>query len=350
MNEDYAFHPLADAFPLIEGDDFAGFVENIRKHGQREPITLYEGKILDGRNRYRACIEAGIKPVCGTFDGTFDEARDFVISANFHRRHNDKSQLAMAMAKIEKLTHGGDRKQDQDAKVHLETREHLAKKVKVSTRIIASAAKVLKEGSLELVQAVEQGKIKVGAAEKQIKAKVAPVEPPAPVEVEQPTPKSRRQVFDEWKAQFDNVWSAAPDMDAQIMLLEHLEATDEAYQLLHDFKIVEDEPAPVEVEPVFPAHWNLEARLFPLPVVNENNVSLADIQARAVARRQWFYDLPKPENSGNGLVLADMILKFVPPEHIPALVRTLEFKEAAISRLWAVMTGATEAAKLPDAA
>src|SRR6266540_5308508 len=50
------FHPLADAFPLIEDDspEFAELVKDIETHGQLLPIVMYEGKILDGRNRARA--------------------------------------------------------------------------------------------------------------------------------------------------------------------------------------------------------------------------------------------------------------------------------------------------------
>jgi N6-adenosine-specific RNA methylase IME4 len=50
-----AFHPLAEIFPLIEGEEFDSLVEDIKRYGVREPVVVYEDKILDGRNRYRAC-------------------------------------------------------------------------------------------------------------------------------------------------------------------------------------------------------------------------------------------------------------------------------------------------------
>jgi ParB-like chromosome segregation protein Spo0J len=82
------FHPLANRFPLMEGEELDALVADIRKHGLRESIILFEGKILDGRNRYRACIEAGAEPAYSKrFTGTQADAVAFVISANIHRRH-----------------------------------------------------------------------------------------------------------------------------------------------------------------------------------------------------------------------------------------------------------------------
>ncbi len=50
-----AFHPLANVFPLLEGEEFDALVADIAASGLCEAVWLYEGQILDGRNRYRAC-------------------------------------------------------------------------------------------------------------------------------------------------------------------------------------------------------------------------------------------------------------------------------------------------------
>jgi len=88
------FHPIASIFPLMEGDEFDELKGDMQRRGFRTdvggPIWMYEGKILDGRNRARACAEAGImlEDICfKTFEGTKEEASRLVIQANIHRRH-----------------------------------------------------------------------------------------------------------------------------------------------------------------------------------------------------------------------------------------------------------------------
>jgi hypothetical protein len=83
-------HPLSAAYVDISGDQWTEFVVSMHANGfdKRKPITLFEGKILDGWQRYRACRELGIKPTFVKLpDGVDPEA--FVERENDHRRHED---------------------------------------------------------------------------------------------------------------------------------------------------------------------------------------------------------------------------------------------------------------------
>ena len=87
------YHPAANIFPLMVGDDFDVLKRDIAANGLREAIWLTEdGQILDGRNRHRACIDLDIAPRFQTYSG--DEPVAFVVSLNVARRHLTSSQLA----------------------------------------------------------------------------------------------------------------------------------------------------------------------------------------------------------------------------------------------------------------
>ncbi len=90
----YEFHEVANVFPLMEGEDFDQLVEDIRANGLREAIILHEGRIIDGRNRYRACLAAEVEPCFVTW---IEEGSviDYIVSLNLHRRHLTPSQRAV---------------------------------------------------------------------------------------------------------------------------------------------------------------------------------------------------------------------------------------------------------------
>lgn len=93
-------HPAANIFPLLEGDDFNALKADIALHGQLEPIVLYQGQILDGRNRFHACRELGMEPVTREWDGSGSPV-EFVTSLNMFRRHLNKSQRAFIALAVE---------------------------------------------------------------------------------------------------------------------------------------------------------------------------------------------------------------------------------------------------------
>jgi ParB-like chromosome segregation protein Spo0J len=98
---EHGFHPIANMFPLLEGPEFDDLVEDVRKHGQREPIVLFEKLVLDGRNRERACQKAGVEPRYHSIEfGDHDAAVAYVISANIRRRHLTAEQKRDLIVKL----------------------------------------------------------------------------------------------------------------------------------------------------------------------------------------------------------------------------------------------------------
>jgi hypothetical protein len=84
-NTEYEDHPLAARYPLLEGADYEALKADIQANGLKYGIWLYERKILDGRNRYRACRELGIELATREYEG--DDPAGFIDSLNLHRRH-----------------------------------------------------------------------------------------------------------------------------------------------------------------------------------------------------------------------------------------------------------------------
>jgi hypothetical protein len=93
-------HDLSKFFPPISEDDFNKLAADIKLHGLRQHIVLYQGKILDGNNRYRACVLVKIAPRFADFTGDDAAARNYVISANIHRRHLNTEQRREIIATL----------------------------------------------------------------------------------------------------------------------------------------------------------------------------------------------------------------------------------------------------------
>lgn len=86
------FHDIANLFPMLPESELAALSQDIAVNGLVDPICLHEGKILDGRNRYKACQQANVPLKTYEFEG--DDPIAYVISLNLHRRHLTASQRA----------------------------------------------------------------------------------------------------------------------------------------------------------------------------------------------------------------------------------------------------------------
>lgn len=184
------FHLFANLFPLIEGTDFDDLVDDVRRRGIHQPIDLWQGKILDGRNRYRAALAAGVE--IGPHNlrhfrpELYGEPLDYVISQNLKRRHLNESQRAYVAARLANMRQG-ERTDIQpsanlpdvsnrpaadpdggEAEVAKTTaaisQDAAAGMLNVSPRLLRAAKAVQERGAPELARAVEQGKLAVSAA------------------------------------------------------------------------------------------------------------------------------------------------------------------------------------------
>lgn len=95
------FHEVATLFPPMGEEEFLRFVADIQQRGLLEPIWTFQGKIVDGIHRYRACQQLGIEPRYQEWDGV-GSLVSFVVSRNLRRRHLSSTQRAMVALEIEK--------------------------------------------------------------------------------------------------------------------------------------------------------------------------------------------------------------------------------------------------------
>lgn len=181
------FHEAANLFPMMDDSALAELVADIREHGLREPVVLHpDGRVLDGRNRLRACDEAGVPPHFTTWKDDGNPVA-YVVSLNMHRRHLSESQRGMVAARIANMQHGGDRSKMPIGKLPTEqprifsepsreaptpppiSRTQAAEMLNTSPRTVARATEVISKGVPEVVEAVDTGRMSVSAAAEVVK-------------------------------------------------------------------------------------------------------------------------------------------------------------------------------------
>jgi len=167
---------------MLDDEELADLAADIRDNGQREPVLLYDGRILDGRNRWRACQIADVP--CRTEDAAVasdEEALALVVSLNVHRRHLTESQRAMVAARMLPIYEAQAKERQREGGRHKvpanlpepagarEARAHAARSVNVSSRSVQTAKRVLQSADPAVVAAVDSGRLAVSGAASLVK-------------------------------------------------------------------------------------------------------------------------------------------------------------------------------------
>ena len=171
-------HPIAELFPMLGKEELAELANDIKENGLQQAIVMLGDTLLDGRNRMAACKVAGIDPRFETYKG--ESPVSFIIGANLHRRHLEKSQRAALGVEIEpelakeakKRQRGGQGGVLLPVKVPEakgDARDQAAAAVKVSGKMV-SDAKAIKGKSPEKFKEIMAGKKTVARAKKEVKA------------------------------------------------------------------------------------------------------------------------------------------------------------------------------------
>lgn len=208
---EFEVHPAADAYPMIDGEEFDKLVDSVKSNGLREPIILNHDRtvLVDGRNRFRACEAAGVDPVFETLGAHYDELKilNLIVDRNERRRDLNAGQKAMVALALEpmfakaakagrpignaaspKVTDSENTPADlrelsewvePRARHDRESAARAAKVVGASGRAVQQAKAVVRDAP-DLAAKVRAGEIALDAADRQRKQRIAAMPKPEP--------------------------------------------------------------------------------------------------------------------------------------------------------------------------
>ena len=202
------YHPTADLFPLLDGQEYVELRDDIAKNGLLEAIWLHQdGSIIDGRNRHRACIETLTRPTFRTWTGD-GSLVSFVVSLNLKRRHLTASQRGViALDVLPMLEEEAKERQveavhrrhlDMEKIPELETgnaRDQAADMFQVNAHYVQDAKRIQQDAP-ELLEDVRSGEMTIPQAVKKVRKRKRETERAEMAQAAQDIkPSDRWQVF-----------------------------------------------------------------------------------------------------------------------------------------------------------
>ena len=151
-------HPLSNLFARFDlaGEDLAALAEDIQANGLLSPITTHDDMILDGWNRFKACMLAGVAPSYAPLREGLDPWA-FVMGSNFHRRHMTPAERVGVM--LLKAQMDGER-----SILNAPTVTELERELDVSSGTAHKAQQILKANDPDLAEKLANKEISLERA------------------------------------------------------------------------------------------------------------------------------------------------------------------------------------------
>ncbi|MCM0083942.1 ParB/RepB/Spo0J family partition protein [Geomonas sp. Red32] len=169
-------HPLSALLPALDERSFRALRDDIAARGQLSPIWLHQGLIVDGRHRYRACLELGVQPWCEEWDQRGD-LLEFILGLNLRRRHLTATQRAVVAYRLlpvleEKARERQKRKPEGSVPEMLpeawgDSRDQAAAMVGVSGRYVSDVKRIALEAP-DKMSAMGAGELTLQGAKRQL--------------------------------------------------------------------------------------------------------------------------------------------------------------------------------------
>lgn len=174
----FEYHELSTVFSSFDDtEEFKELVKSIKSEGLNHPILVWQGKIVDGRHRHKACALAGVEPRYKYLSDSLSlqQVMDRVVAENILRRHLTVGQRAMIAASLANMTKQDTLKQNTDGQIcptdeDKKSNEDAAKSLNVSPMTVKNAKEV-KRDAPDLAKKVENGEMSLNAAKTESRAR-----------------------------------------------------------------------------------------------------------------------------------------------------------------------------------
>ena len=158
-------HELSEIWGDLPEPEREELKKSIQDIGVLEPITLHDGKVLDGWHRYVLAKELGLD-VQASECGPDVDPKDFVIAKNSLRRHLSAEQRAAAVLSVHDWLPRGRRTEENMEKM---TEDEMARKANVSKRTLQRVKSAMRDGHGDAIRKGETTTSKLASEDRRRK-------------------------------------------------------------------------------------------------------------------------------------------------------------------------------------